>query len=160
MRCWGSQKMSVFVHAQVVKTVHTGGEGVKKWQNSVHIVVEWPLIIVSTTIQRSVVIQILKTKTLFSFDKFLKQIPHCVNLCTSSHLEMGGLLLSEENNDAISFKSIFVFIHLINIANSYQKPIILSLKPPPLPSSQCPRTNLNKRFLPKPMTTTGWKETP
>ena len=44
---------------------------------------------------------------------------------------MGGLLLSEENNDAISFKSIFVFIHLINIANSYQKPIILSLKPQP-----------------------------
>ena len=26
--------------------------------------------------------------------------------------------------------------------------------------SQCARTDLNKRFLPKPMTTTGWKETP
>ena len=25
--------------------------------------------------------------------------------------------------------------------------------------SQCPRTDLNKRFLPKPMTTTGWKGT-
>ena len=35
--------MSVFVHAQGIKTVHTGGEGVKKWQNSVHVVVECPL---------------------------------------------------------------------------------------------------------------------
>ena len=31
--------MSVSVHAQGIKTVHTGrGEGVKKWQNSVHVV--------------------------------------------------------------------------------------------------------------------------
>ena len=30
--------MSVFVHAQGIKTVHAGG--VKKWQNSVHVVVE------------------------------------------------------------------------------------------------------------------------
>ena len=36
--------MSVFVHAQGIKTVHEGGRGVKKWQNSVHVVVEWPLI--------------------------------------------------------------------------------------------------------------------
>ena len=36
---WG-QKMSVFVHAQGIKTVHAGRGGVKKWQNSVHIVVE------------------------------------------------------------------------------------------------------------------------
>ena len=35
--------MSVFVHAQGIKTVHAGGGGVKKWQNSVHIVVECPL---------------------------------------------------------------------------------------------------------------------
>jgi hypothetical protein len=28
--------MSVFVHAQDIKTVHTGGGG-KKWQNSVHV---------------------------------------------------------------------------------------------------------------------------
>ena len=36
--------MSVFVHAQGIKTVHSGGRGgVKKWQNSVHIVVECPL---------------------------------------------------------------------------------------------------------------------
>ena len=35
--------MSVFVHAQGIKTVHAGG-GVKKWQNSVHVVVECPLI--------------------------------------------------------------------------------------------------------------------
>ena len=35
--------MSVFVHAQGIKTVHAGGGGVKKWQNSVHVVVEWPL---------------------------------------------------------------------------------------------------------------------
>ena len=26
--------------------------------------------------------------------------------------------------------------------------------------AQCPRTDLGKRFLPKPMTTTGWKGTP
>ena len=34
----GGQKMSVFVHAQGIKTVHA--EGGKKWQNSVHVVVE------------------------------------------------------------------------------------------------------------------------
>ena len=41
----GGQKMSVFVHAQGIKTVHAerGGGGVKKWQNSVHVVVECPL---------------------------------------------------------------------------------------------------------------------
>ena len=38
--------MSVFVHAQGIKTVHAKGGGVKKWQNSVHIVVECPLIMV------------------------------------------------------------------------------------------------------------------
>ena len=35
--------MSVFVHAQGIKTVHAGGGGVKKTQNSVHVVVECPL---------------------------------------------------------------------------------------------------------------------
>ena len=37
--------MSVFIHAQGIKTVHAGGGGggVKKWQNSVHVVVECPL---------------------------------------------------------------------------------------------------------------------
>ena len=35
--------MSVFVHAQGIKTVHAGG-GVKQWQKSVHVVVECPLI--------------------------------------------------------------------------------------------------------------------
>ena len=39
----GGQKMSVFVHAQVIKTVHAGGEGGQERQNSVHVVVEWPL---------------------------------------------------------------------------------------------------------------------
>ena len=43
MRGGGGQKISVFVHAQGIKTVHAGGEGVKKWQNSVHVVVECPL---------------------------------------------------------------------------------------------------------------------
>ena len=43
MRGGGGQKMSVFVHAQGIKTVHAGG-GVKKWQNSVHVVVECPLV--------------------------------------------------------------------------------------------------------------------
>ena len=36
--------MSGFVHAQDIKTVHAGGSGVRKWQNSVHVVVECPLI--------------------------------------------------------------------------------------------------------------------
>ena len=43
MRGGGGQKMSVFVHGQGIKTVHAGGRGVKKWQNSVHVVVECPL---------------------------------------------------------------------------------------------------------------------
>ena len=42
MRGGGGQKMSVFVHAQVIKTVHAGGGG-QEWQNSVHVVVECPL---------------------------------------------------------------------------------------------------------------------
>ena len=37
MRGRGGQKMSVFVHAQGIKTVHA------KWQNSVHVVVECPV---------------------------------------------------------------------------------------------------------------------
>ena len=40
--------MSVFVHAQGIETVHAGGGegGVRaKWQNSVHVVVECPLIV-------------------------------------------------------------------------------------------------------------------
>ena len=36
--------MFVFVHAQGIKTVNTRGGGGKKWQNSVQVVVEWPLI--------------------------------------------------------------------------------------------------------------------
>ena len=32
-----------FCDAQDIKTVHAGGGGVKKWQNSVHVVVECPL---------------------------------------------------------------------------------------------------------------------
>ena len=35
--------MFVFVHAQGIKSVHAGGRGVKKWQNSVHVVVVGPL---------------------------------------------------------------------------------------------------------------------
>ena len=37
MRGGGGRKMSVFVHAQGIKTVNAGGGG-KKWQNSVHVV--------------------------------------------------------------------------------------------------------------------------
>ena len=33
MRGGGGSKMSVFVHAQGMKTVHAGEGGVKKWQN-------------------------------------------------------------------------------------------------------------------------------
>ena len=42
MRGEGGQKMSVFVHAQGIKTVHAGGGqgGGYKWQNSVHVVAE------------------------------------------------------------------------------------------------------------------------
>ena len=38
----GGQNMSVFVHAQGIKTVHAGG-GVKKGLNSVNVVVECSL---------------------------------------------------------------------------------------------------------------------
>ena len=43
MRGGGGQKMSVFVHAQGIKTVHAGGGGEgrgSKWQTSVHVVAE------------------------------------------------------------------------------------------------------------------------
>ena len=43
MRGEGVKKCLFFVHAQGIKTVHAGGRGVKKWQNSVHVVVECPL---------------------------------------------------------------------------------------------------------------------
>ena len=39
--------MSVFVHAQGINTVHAMGGGVKKWQNSVHVVVECPLTLIT-----------------------------------------------------------------------------------------------------------------
>ena len=39
MKRRGGQKMSVFVHTQGIKTVHTRG-GVKKLQNSVNVVVK------------------------------------------------------------------------------------------------------------------------
>ena len=42
-RWGGGVKKSVFVQAQGIKTVHAGGGGVKKWQNYVHVVVEWLL---------------------------------------------------------------------------------------------------------------------
>ena len=35
--------MPVFVHALGIKTVQEREEGIKKWQNSVHVVVECPL---------------------------------------------------------------------------------------------------------------------
>ena len=46
MRGGGGPKMSAFVHAQGIKTAscpRKEGVGVKKWQNSVHVVVEYPL---------------------------------------------------------------------------------------------------------------------
>ena len=49
MREGGGQNMSVFVHAQGIKTVHAG-EGVKKWQNSVHVVVQCPLSFIAKTL--------------------------------------------------------------------------------------------------------------
>ena len=41
MRGGGSQKMSVFFHAQGIGNVHAGGGG----QNSVHVVVECPVML-------------------------------------------------------------------------------------------------------------------
>ena len=52
MRGGGGQKMSVFVHAQGIKTVHGGGRGGQKWQISVHVVVECPLSMYLTTVTR------------------------------------------------------------------------------------------------------------
>ena len=43
--------MTVFVLAQGIKTVHAGG-GVKKWQNSVHVVVERPLTILTYCLKK------------------------------------------------------------------------------------------------------------
>ena len=41
LRVGEGAKMSVFVHGKDMKTVHSGGGvGLKKWQNSVHLVVE------------------------------------------------------------------------------------------------------------------------
>ena len=50
LRGGGGQKMSVFVHAQGIKTVHAGVGGVKKWQNSVHVVVQCPLSFIAETL--------------------------------------------------------------------------------------------------------------
>ena len=60
MRGGGGQKMSVFVQAQGIKIVHAvaqWGGGVKKWQNSVHVVVECPL--TQTALPRCTAIDIL-----------------------------------------------------------------------------------------------------
>ena len=37
--------MSFFVRAQGIKTAHAEREGVRKWKNSVHVVVECPLML-------------------------------------------------------------------------------------------------------------------
>ena len=50
MRGGGGQKMSVFVHAHGIKNCPHKGRGVKKWQNSVQVVVECPLIGVSSLV--------------------------------------------------------------------------------------------------------------
>ena len=49
--------MSVFVHPQVIKTVLAGGGGGKKWQNSIHVVVEWPLSTVCIIALASLVVE-------------------------------------------------------------------------------------------------------
>ena len=56
--------MSNFVNAQVLKTVH--GWGVKKWQNSVHVVVECPLKYVA--VQRAIGEEIFSSKAHFVID--------------------------------------------------------------------------------------------
>ena len=43
MKGGGGQKMSIFVNAHGINTIHAGGGGGKKWQNSDHVVVECPL---------------------------------------------------------------------------------------------------------------------
>ena len=57
--------MYVFVHAQGIKTVHAGEGGFKKWQNSVHVVVEWPL---SNLVVGTVTLCYMYTKVLERFD--------------------------------------------------------------------------------------------
>ena len=47
--------MSVFVYAKGEKTVHAG-VGVKKWQNSVHVVGECPLILRGKHCQRTIAV--------------------------------------------------------------------------------------------------------
>ena len=47
--------MSLFVHAQGIKTVHAGGGGFIKGQNSVHVDVECPLYDMRTDIGAQVV---------------------------------------------------------------------------------------------------------
>ena len=42
MRGEGVKKVCIYPRSEYQKTVHAGG-GVKKWQNSVHVVVECPL---------------------------------------------------------------------------------------------------------------------
>ena len=43
-RRWvGGQKFAIFVHVQYIKNVHEGRWVVKKEQNYVHVVFEWPL---------------------------------------------------------------------------------------------------------------------
>ena len=65
--------MSVFVHAQGIKTVHAGG-WVKKWQNSVHVVVEGPLSSPSLLPGKGV----SDSKSLLDYCEYLARI--CVNL--------------------------------------------------------------------------------
>ena len=48
--------MSVFVHALGIKTDHARGGGVKKWQNSVHVVGECPLILRGKHCQRTIAV--------------------------------------------------------------------------------------------------------
>ena len=61
MKREGIKKCRFFVHAQGIKTVHAGG--VKKWQNSVHVVVECPLRLLAFVFR----IQSLKHKTMGKF---------------------------------------------------------------------------------------------
>ena len=58
--------MSVFVHAQGIKTVHAGGGGGKKGQNSVHVVVECPL--------RQNVYFSIRDKSIYNYNIFIERL--------------------------------------------------------------------------------------
>ena len=59
------------------------------------------------------------------------------------HLTIPNLGLRKIHDSKLICKNVFIFEYEIGVTKNIAD------------YSQCPRTDLNKRFLPKPMTTTG-----